>query len=164
MRRVDLCCLFLFYFSGCEVDECTRTQTSSLTPSSSPSSSSVVKSPQPSQDFLDQFTQVSSSNSGDRKHRDASAVLPFIGLTGSKFALILWDQSGKNVSLYLQQTGRDSLYTEQNISLIFSFWNWAQGTCLSSVNNTPKNNQCVSRDVGNECLFLRFRQEKQTIQ
>lgn len=27
-----------------------------------------------------------------------------------------------------------------------------------------KNNQCVSRDVGSECVFLRFRQEKQTIQ
>lgn len=38
-----------------------------------------------SQDFLDQLTQVGSSNSGDRKHRDASAVLPFVGLTGSKF-------------------------------------------------------------------------------
>ncbi|KAK5879408.1 hypothetical protein CesoFtcFv8_024715 [Champsocephalus esox] len=37
----------------------------------------------PPQEFLGQFTQVSSPNSGDRKHRDASAVLPFIGLTGS---------------------------------------------------------------------------------
>ncbi|TKS84093.1 Cryptic protein [Collichthys lucidus] len=81
-------------YEGCE-GECSRSQnspspssSSSLSPSlssssSSSPSSSVVKSPQPSQDFLGQFTQVSSSNSGDRKHRDASAVLPFIGLTGS---------------------------------------------------------------------------------
>uniref|UniRef100_A0A3P8UN73 Teratocarcinoma-derived growth factor 1 n=1 Tax=Cynoglossus semilaevis TaxID=244447 RepID=A0A3P8UN73_CYNSE len=33
-------------------------------------------------DFLAQFAQVNSPNGGDRKHRDASAVLPFIGLTG----------------------------------------------------------------------------------
>ncbi|KAF3847073.1 hypothetical protein F7725_020101 [Dissostichus mawsoni] len=39
--------------------------------------------PAASQEFLGQFTQVSSPNSGDRKHRDASAVLPFIGLTGN---------------------------------------------------------------------------------
>uniref|UniRef100_A0A3Q1J4K6 EGF-like domain-containing protein n=1 Tax=Anabas testudineus TaxID=64144 RepID=A0A3Q1J4K6_ANATE len=55
-------------------------QTSSS--SSSSSSSSVMKSQQPSKDFLGQFTQVSSANSADHKHRDASAVLPFIGLTG----------------------------------------------------------------------------------
>ncbi|KAM6903067.1 teratocarcinoma-derived growth factor 1 [Xenentodon cancila] len=30
-----------------------------------------------------QFTQMNFPNSGDRKHRDASAVLPFIGLTNS---------------------------------------------------------------------------------
>ncbi|XP_040013403.1 teratocarcinoma-derived growth factor 1 [Xiphias gladius] len=66
--------------SGCEGDECNRGQPSSP---SSPSSSPVAKSQQPSQDFLGQFTQVSSPNSGDRKHRGASAVLPFIGLTGS---------------------------------------------------------------------------------
>ncbi|XP_041825369.1 teratocarcinoma-derived growth factor 1 [Melanotaenia boesemani] len=53
---------------------------SSASPSSSPH---VVESPPPSQDFLGQFTQVSSSNSGERKHRHASAVLPFIGLTNS---------------------------------------------------------------------------------
>ncbi|XP_030599136.1 teratocarcinoma-derived growth factor 1 [Archocentrus centrarchus] len=54
-------------------------------PSPSPSSSppSFVKSPENSKDFLGQFTQVRSPNSGDRKHRDASAVLPFIGLTSS---------------------------------------------------------------------------------
>ncbi|GAA6219160.1 cryptic protein-like [Lates japonicus] len=60
--------------SGCEGDGCIRGQSSS---------SSAVKSQQPSKDFLGQFTQVSSPNGGDRKHRDASAVLPFIGLTGS---------------------------------------------------------------------------------
>ncbi|XP_074474281.1 teratocarcinoma-derived growth factor 1 [Sebastes fasciatus] len=74
--------------AGCEGDDCSRSQTSSSSSSSSSlspplSSSVVVKSPQPSQDFLGQFTQVNSPNSGDRKHRDASAVLPFIGLTGS---------------------------------------------------------------------------------
>uniref|UniRef100_A0A3Q3WKF4 EGF-like domain-containing protein n=1 Tax=Mola mola TaxID=94237 RepID=A0A3Q3WKF4_MOLML len=36
-----------------------------------------------SSSFSSAFTQVSSSSSSDRKHRDASAVLPFIGLTGS---------------------------------------------------------------------------------
>ncbi|KAM9841120.1 teratocarcinoma-derived growth factor 1 [Aulostomus maculatus] len=66
--------------SDCEGGECIGSETSSLLP---PLSSSVVKTQQPSQDFLDQFTQVSSPNSGDRKHRDASAVLPFIGLTSS---------------------------------------------------------------------------------
>ncbi|XP_068430614.1 teratocarcinoma-derived growth factor 1 [Clinocottus analis] len=76
--------------AGCEGDDCSRVQTpSSSPPSSAPSvspslsSSVVVKTPPRSQDFLGQFTQVSSPNSGDRKHRDASAVLPFIGLTGS---------------------------------------------------------------------------------
>ncbi|KAF1377151.1 hypothetical protein PFLUV_G00197610 [Perca fluviatilis] len=69
--------------AGCEGDECARGQASSSSPSLSSSSSAVVKAQQPSQDFLGQFTQVSSPNSGDRKHRDASAVLPFIGLTGS---------------------------------------------------------------------------------
>ncbi|XP_031711759.1 teratocarcinoma-derived growth factor 1 [Anarrhichthys ocellatus] len=78
--------------AGCEGDDCSRGhQTSSSSPSSSSSSplspslssSVVVKSQQSSQDFLGQFTQVSSPNSGDRKHRDASAVLPFIGLTDS---------------------------------------------------------------------------------
>ncbi|XP_006782169.1 teratocarcinoma-derived growth factor 1 [Neolamprologus brichardi] len=51
--------------------------------SSASSSSSLAKSSQTSQDFLGQFTQVRSPNNGDRKHRDASAVLPFIGLTSS---------------------------------------------------------------------------------
>ncbi|TDH01722.1 hypothetical protein EPR50_G00165630 [Perca flavescens] len=69
--------------AGCEGDECARGQASSSSPSLSSSSSVGVKAQQPSQDFLGQFTQVSSPNSGDRKHRDASAVLPFIGLTGS---------------------------------------------------------------------------------
>ncbi|XP_033952083.1 teratocarcinoma-derived growth factor 1 [Pseudochaenichthys georgianus] len=70
--------------ADCEGDECIRGQTPPSSPlSASPSSSVVVKSQQPPQEFLGQFTQVSSPNSGDRKHRDASAVLPFIGLTGS---------------------------------------------------------------------------------
>ncbi|CAJ1071088.1 teratocarcinoma-derived growth factor 1 [Xyrichtys novacula] len=71
----------------CEGEQCKRSQTSSssLSPSSSSSASSAVveKSQQPAQDFLAQFSEVNSQNSGDRKHRDASAVLPFIGLTGS---------------------------------------------------------------------------------
>ncbi|XP_056288440.1 teratocarcinoma-derived growth factor 1 isoform X2 [Pseudoliparis swirei] len=57
--------------AGCEGDDCSLGQTSSSSSSSS------------SQDFLGQLTQVSSPNSGDRKHRDAGAALPFIGLTGS---------------------------------------------------------------------------------
>ncbi|KAI3362157.1 hypothetical protein L3Q82_012218 [Scortum barcoo] len=72
--------------SGCEGDECIRVQTPSASSPSSlaPSTASVVMKPQQtSQNFLGQFTQGSSPNSGDRKHRDASAVLPFIGLTGS---------------------------------------------------------------------------------
>ena len=77
--------LLCFIISDCEGDECIRGQTPPSSPlSASPSSSVVVKSQQPPQEFLGQFTQVSSPNSGDRKHRDASAVLPFIGLTGSK--------------------------------------------------------------------------------
>lgn len=78
--------------SGCEGEDCSGGQTTSSPPSSSSShlsSSVVVKSQPPSHDFLGKLTQVSSPNSGDRKHRDASAVLPFIGLTGSKFTLHL---------------------------------------------------------------------------
>ncbi|XP_075312617.1 teratocarcinoma-derived growth factor 1 [Odontesthes bonariensis] len=57
----------------------------SLASSSAPGPSSApgVKASLASRDFLGQFTQVSSPNSGDRKHRDASGVLPFIGLTHS---------------------------------------------------------------------------------
>uniref|UniRef100_A0A8C6KPG4 Teratocarcinoma-derived growth factor 1 n=1 Tax=Nothobranchius furzeri TaxID=105023 RepID=A0A8C6KPG4_NOTFU len=40
-----------------------------------------MKSSHLSQEFLDQFVQVNSSNSGERKHRDAGAVMPFVGLT-----------------------------------------------------------------------------------
>nr|XP_040054476.1 teratocarcinoma-derived growth factor 1 [Gasterosteus aculeatus aculeatus] len=72
--------------AGCEGEDCSGGQTTSSPPSSSSShlsSSVVVKSQPPSHDFLGKLTQVSSPNSGDRKHRDASAVLPFIGLTGS---------------------------------------------------------------------------------
>ncbi|XP_068609292.1 teratocarcinoma-derived growth factor 1 [Brachionichthys hirsutus] len=63
---------------GCGGEEC-----SSQAPSSSSTSGPPVKSQQPLQDFLEQFAQVDPSNSGDRKNRDAGAVLPFIGLTGS---------------------------------------------------------------------------------
>uniref|UniRef100_A0A3Q3EP93 Cryptic protein-like n=1 Tax=Kryptolebias marmoratus TaxID=37003 RepID=A0A3Q3EP93_KRYMA len=42
-----------------------------------------TSSPPPSQDFLDQFTQLKPPNDGERRHRDAGAVLPFIGLTSS---------------------------------------------------------------------------------
>ncbi|XP_058473194.1 teratocarcinoma-derived growth factor 1 [Solea solea] len=63
--------------SGCEGEGC-RGQQSAL----SSSSSSVVKS-KSSQDFLGQLAQVNSPNAEERKHHDAGAVLPFIGLTGS---------------------------------------------------------------------------------
>ncbi|KAM9734827.1 teratocarcinoma-derived growth factor 1 [Menidia menidia] len=73
--------------SDCEGKDYSGAQTSSSSPSSSSSSSSSTSS-QPgarraSQDFLGRFAQVNAPNSGDRKHRDASAVLPFIGLTNS---------------------------------------------------------------------------------
>ncbi|XP_053705841.1 teratocarcinoma-derived growth factor 1 [Synchiropus splendidus] len=65
--------------AGCEGEDCNKTQLAA-----SPSSpASALKSQQASKEFLDQFAQVNSPNSGDRKHRDASAVLPFIGLTAS---------------------------------------------------------------------------------
>lgn len=60
---------------------------SSQTSSPPPSSSSVfpgTRTSVPSRDFLDQFTQVKSPNSEDSKHRDAGAVLPFVGLTSSE--------------------------------------------------------------------------------
>ncbi|XP_024918555.1 teratocarcinoma-derived growth factor 1 [Cynoglossus semilaevis] len=68
--------------SGCEGGQCDAGRpTLSSPPSSltSSSTSSLLKS----KDFLAQFAQVNSPNGGDRKHRDASAVLPFIGLTGN---------------------------------------------------------------------------------
>lgn len=48
-----------------------------------------VKSQEPSQDFLDQFAQGNLPNNGDRKHRDANAVMPFVGLTNSKFVQLV---------------------------------------------------------------------------
>ncbi|KAK2888600.1 protein Cripto-like [Channa argus] len=95
LLRIVLCALSCLHFVAplpelrCEGEKCDRGQTSSsstptsVSPSVTLSSSSMVKSRQLAQDFLGQLTQVSSPNSGDRKHRDASAVLPFIGLTGS---------------------------------------------------------------------------------
>uniref|UniRef100_A0A667XMV0 EGF-like domain-containing protein n=2 Tax=Myripristis murdjan TaxID=586833 RepID=A0A667XMV0_9TELE len=61
--------------SGCEEEECSGGQTSTA--------ASKGKLLQTSQDFLGQFAQVGAPHGGDRKHRDAGAVLPFIGLTGS---------------------------------------------------------------------------------
>ncbi|KAK2818813.1 hypothetical protein Q5P01_024374 [Channa striata] len=96
--RIVLCAVICLHLvaplpdSSCEGDECNRGQTSSSSSTTSSSSSvspatlsssSVVKPRPLAQDFLGQFTQVSSPNNGDRKHRDASAVLPFVGLTGS---------------------------------------------------------------------------------
>ncbi|XP_028319246.1 LOW QUALITY PROTEIN: teratocarcinoma-derived growth factor-like [Gouania willdenowi] len=79
--------------ASCEGNTCTSSPTfpslpplsfsSSSSSMSLPSTSLLKKSLQPSQDFLNEFVQVNSPNSGDRKHRDASAVLPFIGLTNS---------------------------------------------------------------------------------
>ncbi|XP_049593196.1 teratocarcinoma-derived growth factor 1 [Syngnathus scovelli] len=65
--------------SGCLGNECNLGQT----PPFPPLSPSEVKSQQPSQDPLDQFTQINSPNNGDHKHRDANAVMPFIGLTNT---------------------------------------------------------------------------------
>ncbi|KAM4624100.1 cryptic protein-like [Polymixia lowei] len=62
--------------SGCGEEECSKGQTSIA-------SSSRSKALQPSQEFLGQFAQMISPNSGERKHRDTGAVLPFTGLTGS---------------------------------------------------------------------------------
>ncbi|XP_069543806.1 teratocarcinoma-derived growth factor 1 [Brachyistius frenatus] len=90
LPRIVLCAwMCLQAASGCEGDECSRDQTSPSSPPPSSSSSAPAASPSEVvqsknfQDLLDPLTQVNSSNSGDRKHRDASAVLPFIGLTGS---------------------------------------------------------------------------------
>ncbi|XP_013871126.1 teratocarcinoma-derived growth factor [Austrofundulus limnaeus] len=78
-RTLLFVCLHL---SAAAEAEGSRSQTSSPPPSSS-SASPGTKTSGPSQDFLDQFTQVKSPNSGDRKHRDAGAMLPFVGLTSS---------------------------------------------------------------------------------
>uniref|UniRef100_A0A3P9I144 Teratocarcinoma-derived growth factor 1 n=1 Tax=Oryzias latipes TaxID=8090 RepID=A0A3P9I144_ORYLA len=86
--RIALCAVMSLQSAGAlRASECGEgnCSTSQASPVSSSSSSSSTPPPAviSSQDFLGQFTQVTSSNSGDRKHRDASAVLPFIGLTGS---------------------------------------------------------------------------------
>lgn len=149
VMRANLCHL---YFSGCEGDECSRSQTSSssssvLSTSVSFSASSflVEKSPQPSQDILGQFSQVSSSNSGDRKHRDASAVLPFIGLTGSKFKHKYCVYIRRNWALKTSEEKNLSLCPKQeetNLMLIFPSqtepWNTDQ-----SVKNVSKIYQVV---------------------
>ncbi|XP_010896579.1 teratocarcinoma-derived growth factor 1 [Esox lucius] len=61
--------------SGCEGSECTKT-IAVLT--------KTIESGKPTQnvDYLNQFNEMNSPT-GDRKHRDAGSVLPFIGLTGS---------------------------------------------------------------------------------
>ncbi|KAK6322751.1 hypothetical protein J4Q44_G00075430 [Coregonus suidteri] len=61
--------------SGCEGSECTKT-IEVLT--------KTVDYGKPTQhaDYLNQFNEMNSLT-GDRKHRDAASVLPFIGLTGS---------------------------------------------------------------------------------
>ncbi|KAG7498185.1 hypothetical protein JOB18_000725 [Solea senegalensis] len=75
MKWTQLLRFVLFSLVCCEGEGC-RGRQSAL------SSSSVVKS-KSSQDFLGQLAQVNSPNPGERKHRDAGGVLPFIGLTGS---------------------------------------------------------------------------------
>lgn len=78
-------------FSDCIQEDCSVAHTTSSPLSSAaptsppPSSSSRPRSLPPPQSFLDRLTRVGSPNGGDRKHRDASAVLPFIGLTDSEF-------------------------------------------------------------------------------
>ncbi|XP_027881498.1 teratocarcinoma-derived growth factor 1 [Xiphophorus couchianus] len=69
--------------SGSEGILHSSSSSSTTAPSSSSPPPPAAQSSQSSQEFLSQFTQVNSPNSGDRKHRDASAVLPFIGLTSS---------------------------------------------------------------------------------
>lgn len=54
--------------SDCEGSECPRPQESGK--------------PTQNSEFLNQFNEMNSPD-GDRKHRDAGSVLPFIGLTGS---------------------------------------------------------------------------------
>ncbi|XP_029372250.1 teratocarcinoma-derived growth factor 1 [Echeneis naucrates] len=73
---ICLYCVATLPVSGCKGEKCIESQSSSPSPL-------AEKPQQPSQNFLSQFTQVSSSNSGERNYRDASAVLPFIGLTSS---------------------------------------------------------------------------------
>ncbi|XP_019747828.1 teratocarcinoma-derived growth factor 1 isoform X2 [Hippocampus comes] len=68
-----------FRNSGCMGEECHKGPTPPF-PLLAPAE---VKSQEPSQDFLDQFAQGSLPNNGDRKHRDANAVMPFVGLTNS---------------------------------------------------------------------------------
>nr|XP_057912089.1 teratocarcinoma-derived growth factor 1 isoform X3 [Doryrhamphus excisus] len=59
--------------SGCETDDCNK----------GPMSPFPLSSQQTPRDILHQFTQVNLPNKADRKHRDAGAVIPFIGLTNS---------------------------------------------------------------------------------
>lgn len=69
--------------SDCMGEGCSGAHNSSSAPP--PSSSSPPRSLRPPQSFLDRLARVGSSNGADRKHRDASAVLPFIGLTDREF-------------------------------------------------------------------------------
>lgn len=73
--------------SDCEGAECTDVSTSApsvpaLAPPGPGSPVGIRGASLSQQQFLSRLTEVG-SNSGDRKHRDASAVLPFIGLTSS---------------------------------------------------------------------------------
>ncbi|XP_033845062.2 teratocarcinoma-derived growth factor 1 [Periophthalmus magnuspinnatus] len=67
----------------CDGDSCT----SSAAPRGSGSQSGprdlLVGSSVSQQQFLSRLSEVGSSSSGDSRHRDAGAVLPFIGLTSS---------------------------------------------------------------------------------
>ncbi|KAM4719173.1 teratocarcinoma-derived growth factor 1 [Anableps anableps] len=81
--RMLLCVVWCLQSVAAADSEQSHRSSSTAAPSSSPSPG--LQSSRPSQDgrIGAQFTQVSSPNSGDRKHRDASAVLPFVGLTSS---------------------------------------------------------------------------------
>ncbi|KAM3842224.1 teratocarcinoma-derived growth factor 1 [Diretmus argenteus] len=72
---------------GCEKEDCSTSQGSKDLQLSQGSKdlqlSQGSKDLQLSQGFLGQLSQVNSPDVVDRKHRDAGAVLPFIGLTGS---------------------------------------------------------------------------------
>lgn len=110
--------------SDCIGESCSSAHTSSSSspPTSLRPPSSRPRSLLPPQSFLGRLTRVGSSNGGDRKHRDASAVLPFIGLTDSEFTPTLW--------MYRQ--GRQGRWGSiQSVKEFISLLTEGRQTCLS---------------------------------